>query len=56
MLGCLDKNKLTNALGERLKVCLEIRHEHGWTYWSEILCLLGVHKGDRVLTKFSLEE
>ena len=39
-----------------MKVCLEIRRELGWTYWSGMLCLFGAHKGDRVLTKFSLEE
>jgi len=43
----LVKKTLTNALGELLKVYLEIRCEHGWTYWLGILGLFVAHKGDK---------
>ena len=41
---------------ELLKVCVEIRYEHGQAYQLGILCLIGVIRTQKMLTKFGLKE
>ena len=51
--GILVKKKkidqCTGSIAEGMFRVLKNRCEHGWTYWSGILCLFGAHKGDKRL-------